>query len=653
MKSGSHYKVIPHAGYHEPYRKHEEYYRGRLVVSLLLALPLVLLVNPLVKPLLELILSRTLIPGLTLLLMLTMYFYGGWPFLKGMYEEATRRRPGMMTLVSLGITASLVYGFIEVLLGEYPTMGGELVFLILVMLTGHWIEMKHSVSAFKALKELASLVPSHATLITNGALTEVPLSEIKEGDLVLARPGERVPADGLIVSGKAHMDESLLTGESKPVLKKKGDNVLGGSLNLDGAITIAVERTGERTFLAQVMKLVEQAYKSKTAIQTIADRGAMWLTIVAIIVATISLVYWLRYDFRFAVERMVTVLVAACPHALGIGVPLAAIVTSSKGARRGILIRNRRAFEHAVKTDTVVFDKTGTLTEGKLTVREIVSLSGVKVDRIIEMAAAVEALSEHPIAQAIIEYAENLGIKARSCEEFQAISGVGVRGIVDGVEVFVGGPVLLKYLSLPSPISEPLEGTVVYVVADKKLLGKIALDDVIRKESSEAINKLMKRGLEIVMLTGDNRKTAERVARELGIDKFFAELTPRDKVEIIERLKKEGHIVTMVGDGVNDAPALVTADLGVAIGAGTQVAIESADVILVRNDPRDAIEVLTFSRDMRRKMLLNTVWTLGYNTMIITLATGLLLKFGLILTPTLGAIAMALSDIVAIMISVH
>jgi len=361
----------------------------------------------------------------------------------------------------------------------------------------------------------------------------------------------------------------------------------------------------------------------------------------------------LLYDVRFAVERMVAVLVAACPHALGIGVPLAAIVTSFRGARKGILVRNRRAFERAVKASVVIFDKTGTLTEGRLVVRNIQTFNGARTGEVLELVATVESLSEHPIAQAVVKYAKSMGVRIRKCVDFQVISGIGVRGSVDGIEVFAGGPALLKYLGLIPPVSQSVDGTIIYVIADKKLIGKIILDDIIREESREAISKLKRVGLKIAMLTGDSRRIAEKVSKDLKIDLFFAELTPEDKVKAIEELQREGHIVIMVGDGINDAPALVKADVGVAIGAGTQVAIESADVVLVRSDPRDVVNMLTLSKEMRRKMILNVTWTLGYNIIVMMLAAGLLSGLGLLLTPTLGAISMALSDIVAITISVR
>jgi len=370
-------------------------------------------------------------------------------------------------------------------------------------------------------------------------------------------------------------------------------------------------------------------------------------------VATIAFVYWLSHDLRFAVERMVSVLVAACPHALGIGVPLAAVVTSLRGARKGILIRNRRAFEQAINANVVVFDKTGTLTKGKLAVRRVLLFGGLKAGYVVKLAASIESLSEHPIGQAIVEYAKDMGIELEKCTDFQVISGIGVRGLVNGIEVFAGGPALLKYLGLTPPTPEPVDGTVVYIIANKRLVGGIVLDDVVREESFEAVSELKRLGLKVAMLTGDSKGVAEKISKELGVNEFFAELTPEDKVEVIEELQSKGDVVIMVGDGINDAPALVKANVGVAIGAGTQVAIESADVVLVRSDPRDVIDVLTLSREMRRKMILNVAWTLAYNSVVMVLAAGLLSGLGLLLTPTLGAITMALSDVVVITISIR
>lgn len=625
-------------------------FKHRLIVTILLSIPLILL-TPWVRGYLFPYLGENRLYSLmTTVLMLMIYLYGGYPFLKGMLDELKRLNPGMMTLVSLGITSATVYGLYEFIMGREPSMAFEMALLVAVMLAGHWAEMKYSLSASKALTELASLIPSVAHLLTNEGEVDVPVSELKPGDIVVIRPGERVPADGEVIKGRALVDESLLTGESKPVPKEPGSSVVGGSFVINGSLTVKIQKTGEEMFLSQVIRLVKEARETKTRVQTLADKGATVLTFAALGIGLASLAYWISFDVGFAVERMVAVLVASCPHALGVGIPLAAIVVSLRGAKKGILIRNRRAFENVAEANIVVFDKTGTLTTGRLKVREVVSFNNHNSDDVLFFAASIEKTAEHPIARAIVDFAKDKGIKPKDPEEFEVISGIGVRGVIDGREVYIGGPALLRSLNL-NVDDDQNAGVIVYVVVDGQVVGKVVLEDYIRKESFDAVKSLKKMGLKVIMLTGDRIEEAERVSKGLGIDEFYAELKPQDKVDIIRKLKEDGNIVIMVGDGINDAPALTMADVGIAIGAGTQVAIESADVVLVKNDPRDVVDAIALSRTLRRKMLGNVAWAIIYNVSIMSLASGLFVGYGLLISPAMGAIVMAFSDIIAATIS--
>jgi len=635
---------------HQGHGGHEAEYRRRLLAVLVLSTPLLLL-SQWVRPLLGLGGPKPLYAAAETALMLAIYLYGGLPFLKGAVEEARRLRPGMMTLVSLGISSAALYGVYEFLAGEEPSMALEMAFLVLVMLAGHWAEMKYSMRAAREIEALASLVPSMAHLLEGGAEREVPVSSLKPGDTVVVRPGERVPVDGVVVEGEALVDESLLTGESRPVYKGPGSRVVGGSLLVNGSLTVRAEKTGESTYVSQVVRLVREARETKTRIQTLADKGASVLTFTALGVGLASLVYWAGVNLGFAVERMVSVLVAACPHALGVGVPLAAIIVSLRGARRGILVRNRRAFERAAMARIVAFDKTGTLTRGELVVKGVEAYNGYSLDEVLLLAASVERVAEHPIARALLEYAEARGVKPVKAEGFRLVSGVGVRGLVEGKEVYVGGPALLRSLGVEAGEGDE-QGVTVYVVVEGAVAGKVVLEDTMREEAFEAVERLRRMGVRTVMLTGDRRREAERVAAELGIDEVYAELKPEEKVGAVERLKAGG-VVVMVGDGINDAPALTAADVGIAIGAGTQVAIESADVVLVGSDPRGVPESLELSRSLRRKMLGNVAWALAYNTSVMLLASGALAGFGLVIDPALGALAMTISDIVAAAISLR
>ncbi|MEM2355605.1 MAG: copper-translocating P-type ATPase [Candidatus Bathyarchaeia archaeon] len=584
------------------------------------------------------------------LLSLIVYFYGGWPFLKGLADEVKAKQPGMMTLIGAAISVAMFYSLGTVFAFSGKDFYWELATLIDVMLLGHWVEAKSVMGASMALEELVRIMPTTAHLIKNGEIVDVPTTQLQKGDVVLVRPGEKIPSDGVVVEGESSVNEALLTGESKPVSKTVGDRVVGGAINGEGVLKVQVERIGEETYLAQVIKLVNQAQESRSRTQDLANRAAALLFYVALAAGIIAFIAWsFLAGSDVALERAVTVLVIACPHALGLAIPLVVALSTSITAKNGILIRDRRAFEMVKDVDAVVFDKTGTLTVGRFGVTDIVSYT--PENRFLGLAAAVELNSEHVIAKAIVEYAKNKEVRIPQAKEFKALPGRGAYGKVGKSEVYVGSVNLLDELgmSLNDPKIAELQKqgkTVVFVVVDGELAGAIALADMIRKESYEAVRELKKRGVKVYMLTGDSEEVASWVAKELGIDNYFARILPDKKAEKIKLLKDEGYRVAMVGDGVNDAPALVTADVGIAIGAGTDVAIESADIILVRNDPRDVVKAIDISRKTYAKMVQNLWWAAGYNTVTIPLAAGVLAGYGVSLPPAVGAVIMSLSTVI-------
>ncbi len=585
---------------------------------------------------------------------IAVFLYGGLVFLKGAVSELRERKPGMMTLISLAITVAFVFS-LAVTLG-YPGMPlwEELATLITVMLLGHWLEMRSIAQASGALGELAKLLPSFATRIVGDALETVPRDALRPGDLVLVRPGESVPADGRVVDGSSDVDESMLTGESRPVRKQPGDEVVGGTVNAAGSLRVEVTRTGEESALAGMMRLVEQAQTSRSRAQALADRAAMWLTYIALGAGTLTLIAWLvaGAESAWIVERVVAVLVIACPHALGLAIPLVVAISTTLGARAGLLVRDRRGLEEARRIDTVVFDKTGTLTTGE---QRVVSIATAGMDEgdALRLAAALERDSEHPIARAIVASAEERGIAFAGVSDFQARAGVGVTGVVDGQTLHAGGPNLLRSLSLSPPAeleraSADAAGkgrAAIYLVREGRVVAVFAIADRIRDESREAVDTLHREGVRVVMLTGDARAVADAVATELGIDEVVAEVLPDSKVELIRSLQKDGRRVAMVGDGVNDAPALVAADVGIAIGAGTDVAVEAGDVVLVKSDPRDVARIVALSRAAWRKMIQNLGWAAGYNVLAIPLAAGVLAHRGIVLAPAVGAVLMSLSTV--------
>ncbi len=646
----------PHEGGHAAHHAHMvEDFRRRFWISLAVTVPIVIL-SPMVQHMLGFTLA---FPGdrwVLFVLSSFVYFYGGWPFLKGLGAELKDRLPGMMTLIAVAITVAYVYSSLVVFGLRGEMFFWELATLIDIMLLGHWIEMRSVMGASKALEELARLMPSEAHLVRDdGTVVEVSLDQLQKGQRVLVRPGEKVPADGHIVEGESEIDESMITGESTPVSREKGDEVIGGSVNGTGALTVEVTRTGEDSYLSQVVKLVERAGASKSRAQSLADKAAFILTVIAIVVGAATLATWLFLGarFAFALERMVTVMVITCPHALGLAVPLVVAMITALSARNGLLIRNRTPFEGARNVDTVVFDKTGTLTTGRFGVTDLVSFGDWSETELLRRAASVEQNSEHTIAKGIMRKAQERQLTLLKVRDFDSVPGKGARATIDGQEVFVGNMRILDTSGAEAgKISAEVyriasQGkTIVLVVADGKAQGLIALADMLREESREAVRMLKSFGLEIAMITGDNEATARFVAEELGLDRYFADVPPDKKSEEIRDLQHDGRKVAMVGDGVNDAPALAQADVGIAIGAGTDVAIETADVILVENDPRAVADVISLSRVAHRKMLQNLAWATGYNVIAIPLAAGILYRYRIVLPPAAGALVMSLSTII-------
>jgi Cu2+-exporting ATPase len=581
-----------------------------------------------------------------------VFFYGGWPFLKGLHDELNDRRPGMMTLIGIAITVAYVYSSLVVFAVEGQVFFWELATLVDIMLIGHYIEMKSVMSASRALVELARLMPSEAHVIQeDGSTRDVSLEELQKGVKVLIKPGEKIPADGMVLDGKSSVTESLMTGESKPVSKQQGDEVIGGSINGEGSLTIEVNRTGEDSFLSQVIELVRQAQDSKSRTQDLANRAAFWLTIIALGAGAVTLFAWTAFgtqDFVFALERTVTVMVIACPHALGLAVPLVVAVSTSLAAQNGFLIRNRTAFEEARNLNAIIFDKTGTLTYGEFGVTDVLTFNGYDdSNQLLKLAASLEQNSEHPIARGIVKAADGL----MKVEEFNSITGKGIEGRVDGKRIKVVSPGYMREqnIELPTEQYEGLSGqgkTVVFVLIDEKLQGAIALGDKIREDSRKAIQILQSMGIQCIMLTGDNRQTAAYVAEELGLDDFFAEVFPEEKVAKVKEVQARGLKVAMTGDGVNDAPALAQADVGIAIGAGSDVAVETGDIILTQSNPKDVASLIGLARATYSKMVQNLWWATGYNALAIPLAAGILYTYGIILSPALGAVLMSLSTVI-------
>lgn len=646
-----------HAESHTNHIGHEQMFRTRFWVCLVLSIP-VLLFSPMLQRWLG---FRT--PTFTgsewvpFLFSLAIFGYGGVPFLQMAVPELRNRRPGMMTLISLAISIAFVYSLLAQLTRLGEGFFWELVTLIDVMLLGHWLEMRSVRQASGALNELAKLMPDTAErLLPDGRAETVSTSALRTGDLVLVRPGASIPADGEVVEGESNVNEAMISGESRPVSKQPGAKVIAGTINSDGSLRIRVTATGDQTALAGIMRLVEQAQQSKSHTQVLADRAAGWLFYIALAVAALTVIGWsIAVGFNVEVlKRVVTVLVIACPHALGLAVPLVVAITTALGAKNGILVRDRLALEAAREIDVVVFDKTGTLTEGKFGVTGMAVAGGWDENQALALAAAVEGDSEHLIAQAIRRAAHDRGLTPPSVSEFIALKGRGVQASLNGKQVYVGGPRLLEMLGVRPPVdldafaqaAGKKAQSVVYLVVDKQLVAAFAVADVVRPESKEAVRRLHEMGVEVAMLTGDSREVAQAVAAELGIDHVFAEVLPEHKVQKVADLQAQGKRVTVVGDGVNDAPALTKADVGIAIGGGTDVAIESAGLILVKSNPLDVAKVIALSRASYRKMVQNLWWAAGYNIIALPLAAGLLSPWGISLSPAIGALFMSLSTVI-------
>ncbi len=585
-----------------------------------------------------------------------VFFYGGWIFLEGAARELKARLPGMMTLIGLAISTAYFYSVGAVILGQRETLFWELTTLITVMLLGHYMEMRAVSSAQGALKELSKLLPDTAEIERDGKLETIQLAELKEGDIVFIRPGARIPADGRVIEGKSHVNEAAITGESKPVEKDISKEVIAGTINGDGSLKVKVIKVGEKTFLAGVMRLVKEAQASKSRLQILSDRAAFYLTIIAIGGGALTFVLWIlaQAGFGFALERLVAVLVIACPHALGLAVPLVASISTTLAARQGFLVKQRLALELARKVNLVIFDKTGTLTKGEFGITKIWSLKVQDEKEVLRLAASIGFHSEHYISRAIVKKAKEVGVVTSEVKDFVRIPGKGVKGILNGREVMVGGYVILidSGVSVPPEIKKEVDAesgkgeTIIYVIQEKELAGVLALADLIRDESKEAIKDLKKMGVKVSMITGDSEDVASWVAKELVIEEYFSKVLPHEKSEKIRALQAKGVKVAMVGDGINDAPALVQADLGIAIGAGTNVAIESAGIILAKNDPRDIVKIIKLSHLTYAKMMQNLFWATGYNVVALPLAAGAMYSKGIILEPALAALFMSLSTVI-------
>lgn len=580
-----------------------------------------------------------------------VFVYGGWPFLTGLVSEAKAKNPGMMFLIGFAITVAYSYSVAIVFGLKGMDFFWELATLILIMLLGHWIEMRSVMGASNELELLVKLMPADAHMVMPGMVHDVKTDTLKADDIILVKPGEKVAADGIILEGESYLNESMLTGESKPVQKIKGDKVIAGSINGNGSFKVTVSHAAKDSYLSQVVKLVDDAQKSKSQTQLLADTAAKWLTIIALVTGIGTFMYWFLtgQTLAFAMERMVTVIVICCPHALGLAVPLVVAKSTALSAKHGLLIKNRTAFENARKITTVVFDKTGTLTVGKFEVSKVVSFNKeIKQDDLIRLASALEQNSEHPIATGILQKVKDLKNTIPQAQNFKAITGQGVEATVDGKKILVVSPGYLKEnkLAVPGEYNANDTETVVFVIIDRQLAGYIALSDEIRPESADAIKTLKQENIRSVLLTGDNNKVAASVSKTLGMDSFIAEVLPHQKLDKIKELQSKGEFVAMTGDGVNDAPALAQADIGIAVGSGSDIAAETAGIVLVNSNPKDIVSLILFGKATYRKMIQNLIWATGYNIVALPLAAGVLYSQGILLSPAAGAVLMTVSTVV-------
>ncbi len=625
-------------------------FKKRFYVVLVLTVPIMLL-SEMIQHWLNISINFPGSKYSVLLLSSIVFFYGGWPFLKGLAGEISVKNPGMMTLIGFAISVAYIYSVAIVFGLQGMDFFWELATLILIMLLGHWIEMKSVAGASRELELLVQLMPDDAHLVNGENIVDVKTATLKENDSIHIKPGEKVAADGIITEGESYLNESMLTGESKPVQKIKGDKVIAGSINGNGSIKVSVSHAAKDSYLSQLIKLVNDAQKSKSKTQLLADRAAKWLTVIAIVAGIGTFLYWYLtgQSLAFAMERMVTVIVICCPHALGLAVPLVVAKSTALSAKNGLLIKNRTAFENARKITTIVFDKTGTLTVGKFEVSKIVSSQpGVDETEIIRLAAALEQNSEHPIATGILQKVKDLSITIPSAENFNAITGKGIEATVQGKKILVVSPGYLKEhdIAVPGGFTANDTETVVFVIKGNELAGYIALSDEVRPESRDAIETLKGNNIKSILLSGDNKKVAASVSKTLGMDSFFAEVLPHQKLEKIKELQSKGEFVAMTGDGVNDAPALAQADIGIAVGSGSDIAAETAGIILVNSNPRDIVNLVLFGKATYRKMIQNLIWATGYNVVALPLAAGILYKQGVILSPAAGAVLMTVSTIV-------
>lgn len=579
-----------------------------------------------------------------------IFFYGGWPFLSGWLSEMRQRNPGMMTLIGFAITVAFIYSLATLFGLRGMDFFWELATLILIMLLGHWIEMKSVAGASRELELLVQLMPAEAHLVENGSIREVKTDSLQPGDVVLIKPGEKVAADGTVTDGSSYLNESMLTGESKPVKKSIGDRVIAGSINGNHALHVKVSHNAASSYLSQVIKLVNDAQQAKSNTQLLADKAARWLTLIAIVAGISTFVYW-RIDgqsISFAMERMVTVIVICCPHALGLAVPLVVARSTTMAAKNGLLIKNRTAFENARKITTLVFDKTGTLTVGKFQVVQMETLdNSYSREDILVLAAAVEQQSEHPIATGIVDKARSLGLQIPVASEMQAMAGKGIQASVAGKQVMVVSPAYVKeQFPQQQEVAQNGTGTLSYVIINNKPAGYVVLADELRPESFPAVQTLKKERIATVLLTGDNKKVAAAVAQQLQLDSYIAEVLPHQKLEEIRKLQAAGQFVAMTGDGINDAPALAQADVGIAIGSGSDIAAETAGIVLVNSNPQDIVSLIRFGKATYRKMIQNLAWATGYNVITMPLAAGVLYHWGVLLSPAAGAVLMTVSTVI-------
>lgn len=640
-------------GHHDHHSHMVADFKKRFWISLIITIP-ILVLSPMIQMFLNVDWRFQYDMYILFILSSFVFFYGGYPFLKGAVDELRQSIPGMMTLISLAIVVAYGYSTLVIFGFSGNDFFWELATLIDIMLLGHWIEMRSIMGASRALEELVKLMPTEAHLVLeNGETKDVPLSELKAGDRVLVKPGEKIPVDGEIVKGKSTVDESMLTGESVPVDKQTGEEAIGGAINGEGSLVISVKKTGEDTYLSQVINLVKEAQDSKSKTQDISNRAAKWLFYLALLAGVGTFFIWimLGYPVSFAVERMVTVMVISCPHALGLAAPLVIAVSTAISAKNGLLIRNRANFEGARNINAIVFDKTGTLTKGEFGITDLHLEQGFTEKDILTLASSLESHSEHPIAHGIVREGKHRNLSFKQIDNFQSITGKGLMGVIDGREVMVVSPGYMKEnnVDYPQEIFQNLASqgkTVVFVLIEKQLAGMIALADIIRETAIHAIHRLKEMNIQSIMLTGDNRQVATYVGEQLNMNDIYAEVLPHQKSDKIDEIKQKGFKVAMTGDGVNDAPALAKADLGIAIGTGTDVAIETADVILVKSNPEDVVNLIHLSKATYRKMIQNLWWAAGYNIIAIPLAAGILYKYGIVLSPAIGAVLMSLSTVI-------